>query len=96
MASDHRARAKGDEATHPPRSRETKGSRNSLATLKHPSVMLSSVRVSGEKGIAWAIQGNMVVWRGGGMRATRGWVSKTPTNRTLEPLYYTIVQQYTT
>ena len=33
---------------------------------------------------------------GGGMRATGGGVSKTPTNTTLEPLYYTVVQQYTT
>ena len=33
---------------------------------------------------------------GGGMRATGRGVSKTPTNTTLEPLYYTVVQQYTT
>ena len=96
MASDHRARAKGDEATHSPRSWETKGSRKLLAPLKRTSVMLSSVRVSREKGITRAIQGNMVVWRGGGMRATGGGVSKTPANTTLEPLYYTVVQQYTT
>ena len=33
----------------------------------------------------------------GGMRATGGgWVSKTPTNTTLEHLYYTFMQQYTT
>ena len=30
------------------------------------------------------------------MRATGRGVSKTPTNTTLEPLYYTFVQQYTT
>ena len=66
MASDHRARAKGDEATYSPRSWETKGSRKLLAPLKRTSVMLSSVRVSKEKGITRAIQGNMVVWRGGG------------------------------
>ena len=65
MASDHRARAKGDEATHSPRSWETKGSRKLLAPLKRTSVMLSSVRVSREKGITRAIQGNMVVWSGG-------------------------------
>ena len=29
------------------------------------------------------------------MRATGGGVSKTPTNTTLEHLYYTVVQQYT-
>ena len=33
---------------------------------------------------------------GMGMRATGRGVSKTPTNTTLEPLYYTVVQQYTT
>ena len=33
---------------------------------------------------------------GGGMRATGGGVSKTPANTTLESLYYTVVQQYTT
>ena len=50
MASDHRARAKGDEATHSPRSWETKGSRK--APLKRTSVMLSSRienSVSGER-----------------------------------------------
>ena len=66
-----------------------------LAPLKRTSVMLSSVRVSREKGITRAIQGNTVVWRGGGERATGGGVSKTPTNTTLEPLYYTVVQHYT-
>ena len=59
MTSDHRARAKGDEATHSPRSWETKGSHKLLAPLKRTSVMLSSVRVSREKGITRAIQGNM-------------------------------------
>ena len=33
---------------------------------------------------------------GGGMRATGRGVSKTPTNTTLVPLYYTVVQQYAT
>ena len=33
---------------------------------------------------------------GGGMRATGGGASKTPANTTLEHLYYTVVQQYTT
>ena len=33
---------------------------------------------------------------GGGMRTTGRGVSKTPTNTTLEPLYCTVVQQYTT
>ena len=71
MASDHRARAKEDEATHSPRSWETKGSRKLLAPLKRTSVMLSSVRVSREKGITRAIQVNMVVWRGGGNAGNR-------------------------
>ena len=39
---------------------------HSWAPLKRTSVMLSSVRVSREKGITRAIQGNTVVWRGGG------------------------------
>ena len=33
---------------------------------------------------------------GGGMKATGRGMSKTPTNTTLETLYYTVVQQYTT
>ena len=72
MASDYRARAKGDEATHSPRSWETKGSHKFLAPLKRASVMLSSVSVSREKGITRAIQGNMVVWRGGECTQTEG------------------------
>ena len=96
MASDHRARAKGDEATHSPRSWETKGSRKLLAPLKCTSVMPSLVRVSREKGIKRAIQGNMVVWSGGECGQPEGGVSKAPTNTMLEHLYYTVVQQYTT
>ena len=96
MASDHRAQANGDEATHSLKSWETKGSRKLLAPLKCTSVMLSSVRVSREKGITRAIQGNMVVWSGGECGQPEGGVSKTPTNTTLEPLPYTVVQQYTT
>ena len=56
MASDHRPRAKGDEATHSPRSWETKGSRKLLAPLKRTSVMLSSRIVSRGKGITSATQ----------------------------------------
>ena len=96
MASDHRARAKGDEATHSPRSRETKGSRKLLAPLKRTSVMLSSVRVSREKGHNKGYTREHGGVEGGGMRATGRGMSKTPTNTTLEPLYYTVVQQYTT
>ena len=96
MALDHQARAKGDEATYSPRRWETKGSRKLLAPLERTSVMLSSVRVSRGKGITRAIQENMVVWGGGECGQPEGGVSKTPTNTTLEHLYYTVVQQYTT
>ena len=89
-------RAKGDEATHSLRIWETKGSRKLLAPLKRTSVMLSSVRVSRETGITRAIQGNVVVWSGGECGQPEGGVSKTPANTPLEPLYYTVVQQYTT
>ena len=58
--------------------------------------MLSSVRVSREKGIIRAIQGNVVVWSGGECGQPEGGVSKTSTNTTLEHLDYTVVQQYTT
>ena len=38
VASDHRARAKGDEATHSPRKWETKGFRKLLAPLKRYTI----------------------------------------------------------
>ena len=57
MASDHRALAKGDEATHLPRSCATNGTRKLLAPLSRVRVMLSSVSVSQEKGITRAKQG---------------------------------------
>ena len=57
-ASYHRALAKGDKATHSPRSWETKGSRKLLAPLKRVSVILSWRRVSPEKGITRATPGN--------------------------------------
>ena len=81
-----------DEATHSPRSWETKGSRKFLAPLKRTSVMLSSVRVSREKGITRAIQGNGV--EGGGCGHPEGGCPRHPP--TLEPLCYTVVQHYTT
>ena len=56
-ASYHRALDKGDHATHSPRSWETKGSRKLLAALKRVNVILSSRRVSREKGITRATQG---------------------------------------
>ena len=55
VASYHQALAKGDEATHSPRSCETKGSHKILATVKHVSVILSYRRVSRE-GITRATQ----------------------------------------
>ena len=61
MASYHRALAKGDAATHSPRSRETKESRTLLAPLKRVSVILSWRRVSQEKGITRATQGKKEV-----------------------------------
>ena len=64
VASYHRALAKGDEATHGPRSWETKGSRKLLAPLKRVSVILSSRRVSREKGITRATQGKKEVGSG--------------------------------
>ena len=48
MASTHQASAKGDEATHSPRSPET---RELLAPLKRTSIILISRMVSREKGI---------------------------------------------
>ena len=50
VASYHGALAKGEEATHSPRSWETKGARKLLAPLHRVSVILSSRRVSQEKG----------------------------------------------
>ena len=64
VASYHRALAKGDEATHSPRSWETKGSRKLLAPVKRMSVILSSRRVSREKGITRATQGKKEVGSG--------------------------------
>ena len=61
MASYHRALAKGHEATHSPRRCETKESRKLLAPLKRVSVILSSRRVSREKGITRATQGKKEV-----------------------------------
>ena len=62
--------AKGDEATHSPRSWESKGSRKFLAPLKRVSVILSSRRVAREKGITRATQGKKEVGSGvsGGTR----------------------------
>ena len=57
VASYHRALAKGDEATHSPRSWETKESRQLLAPLKRVSVILSSRKVSREKGTTRVTQG---------------------------------------
>ena len=76
VASDHRARAKGDEATHSPGSWETKGSRKLLAPLKRTSVMLSSRIMSGGKGITSATQGKRVYGVGlavGTKKRTKGW-----------------------
>ena len=50
VASTYQASAKGDEATHSPRSRETNRSRKLLAPLKRTSVILISRMVSREKG----------------------------------------------
>ena len=61
VASYHRGLAKGDEATHSPRSWETKESRKLLAPLKRLRVILSSRRVSQEKGITRATQGKKEV-----------------------------------
>ena len=76
MASNQRALAKGDEATHSPRSWETKGSRKLLAPLKRTSVMLSSRIVSRGKGLTSATQEK----RGDGVglavdpkKRTKGW-----------------------
>ena len=99
MASAQRPWAKGEEATNSPRSFETKGSRKPLAPLKRVSVMLSSVRVSREKDITTATPGKAVVGSVGSGEDGGQWeagVSRTPTNTTLEHLYYTVVQQYTT
>ena len=60
----YRALAKGDEATHSPKSCETKGSCKLLAPLKRISTILSSSRVSQEKGIRRATQGKRVVCTG--------------------------------
>ena len=76
MASDHRARAKGDEATHSPRSRQTKGSRKLLAPFKRTSVMLSSRIMSRGKGITGATQGKRGYGVGlavGTKKRTKGW-----------------------
>ena len=76
MASDHRVRAKGDEATHSPRSWETKESRKLLAPLKRTSVMLSSRIVSRGKGITSATQekrGYGVELAVGTKKRTKGW-----------------------
>ena len=62
MASYHRALAKGDVATHSPRCWETKGSRKLLAPLNRVSVILSSRRVSLEKGITISTLRKKEVW----------------------------------
>ena len=64
VASYHKALAKGDDATHSPRSWVTKGSRKLLAPLKRVSVILSSRRVCREKGITRATQGKRGVGSG--------------------------------
>ena len=56
VASAHQPLAKGDEATHPPSSWETKGSRKLLTPLKRTSVILSSRMVLQEIGITSATQ----------------------------------------
>ena len=61
VACYQRTLAKGDEATHSPRSWEIKGSRKLLAPLKRVSVMLSSRRVSRENGITRGTQGKKEV-----------------------------------
>ena len=64
VASYHQASAKGDEATHSPRSWETKRSRTLLAPSRRVSVILSSRRVSRERGKTRATQGQKVVGSG--------------------------------
>ena len=61
VASYHRALAKGDGATHSPRSWETKASGKLLAPLKRLSIILGWRRVSREKGITRATQGKKEV-----------------------------------
>ena len=68
VASYHQALDKGDEASHSPRSRQTKGSRKLLAPLKRVSVILSWRKVSREKCITRATQGK----KGVGCRVTGG------------------------
>ena len=87
MASYHRALAKGDEATHSPRSWESKGSRKLLAPLKRVSVILSSRRVAREKGITRATQEKKEVGSGvsGGGLERDVW-GYTTTYRTMQPL----------
>ena len=61
--------------------------------------MLGLVRVSREKDITTATQGETVVGSVGSGKDSgqrEGVVSKAPTNTTLEPLYYTVLQQCTT
>ena len=76
MASNHGARAKGDDATHSPRSWETKESRKRLAPLKRASVMLDPRTVSRGKGITSATQekrGYGVGLAVGTKKRTKGW-----------------------
>ena len=64
--SAHWLLAKGDEATHSPRSWETKGSGKLLAPLKRTSVILPSRMASRGKGITSAVQEKRVCgvdWR---------------------------------
>ena len=67
-ASYQRALDKGDEATHSPRSWETKGPCKLLAPLKRVSVILSPRRVFREKGVTRTTQGK----KGVGSRLSGG------------------------
>ena len=78
VASAHRARDKGEEATHSPKSWETQESRKAVAPLDRISVMLRLRRMSQEKGITRATQGKMMVWSEVDGGAGEGGVSYIP------------------
>ena len=96
MASAHRARAKGDEATHSPRSWETKVSRKLLAPLKRTSIMVSWRIASRGTGITCATQektGYGVGLGVGTKKRTKGW---TPNPHAIQHFYKPIGQHSTT
>ena len=89
-------RAKGDEATHSPRSWDTKGSSKLLGPLKRISIILSSRMVSRVIDITSATQekrGCGVVLAVDLKKRTRGW---TPNPLGTHHLYKPIVQHSTT